>query len=314
MKLEFSTRLEKPYEIDHTWFSLVYLYSRTFSWPRVLKPLAKVCQIITDRFLLALSMRRDFWTVGRYAGRPFTIRLTNSQFHSLYFDKGVYEPEVRSLISEFLPVGGTFLDVGANWGHHTLQAAIDRQAYVIALEPHPKSFTDLVRVTTELGLTDNVRCHPFALSAQAKTVYLNQKTFESGTAKIAALSQSKKPERELPGGPNQTLLYEVYAKRLVDFISKEQRIDLVKLDVEGNELSALMGMEEYLSQVGLSLIFEISPTDSWQEIKQLLGGYGFSIFNPNYQQNTGKIELQELLTPPDKRINAFATRITEFHL
>src|SRR5438552_17744425 len=61
-------------------------------------------------------------------------------FHLLI--NGTYEPETRDLIFRVLPIGGVFIDVGANIGTFTIPAAkrVGQSGCVIAIEASPDVF------------------------------------------------------------------------------------------------------------------------------------------------------------------------------
>src|SRR5438552_9067755 len=61
-------------------------------------------------------------------------------FHLLI--NGTYEPEIQDLLLRALPVGGIFLDVGANIGTFTVPAAkrVGLLGRVIAIEASPEVF------------------------------------------------------------------------------------------------------------------------------------------------------------------------------
>src|SRR5437588_7544587 len=68
---------------------------------------------------------------------------------------GEYEPEVTQLIRGALSLGGTFLDVGANFGIHAVAAA-KSGARVIACEPHPRAMERL-RANAALNSVNDLR-------------------------------------------------------------------------------------------------------------------------------------------------------------
>src|SRR6266478_1482635 len=53
---------------------------------------------------------------------------------------GQYEPQETMLMQALLSPGMTFVDVGANWGYHTLLAAalVQSGGRIVSLEPDPR--------------------------------------------------------------------------------------------------------------------------------------------------------------------------------
>src|SRR5207248_7768176 len=70
-------------------------------------------------------------------------------FHLLI--NGAYEPETQDLLLRFLPVGGVFIDVGANIGTFTIPAAkhVGSLGKVVAIEASPEVFKVLQKNVTQ---------------------------------------------------------------------------------------------------------------------------------------------------------------------
>lgn len=89
-----------------------------------------------------------------------------------YGGRGIYiwrdeiQPEF-SRFTDYLPVGGTFLDVGASTGIYTVRAArhVGPEGTVLAIEPVPEIYSMLSRNIEANGLR-NVRCRSFCVGDQ----------------------------------------------------------------------------------------------------------------------------------------------------
>ncbi|MGC9124445.1 MAG: FkbM family methyltransferase, partial [Thermoplasmata archaeon] len=78
----------------------------------------------------------------------------------------LYEPEVTSYIYEYLKIGQTFMDIGANNGYYTLIGSqiVGDSGKVISIEPNPRAFKRLEQnilenkiknvITYKIGLSD----------------------------------------------------------------------------------------------------------------------------------------------------------------
>lgn len=208
-----------------------------------------------DEFLIASASFSE-------ASKKFTIRDTNSQFHSIYFNsfKPAYEPEVTSVISLFVNKGETFIDIGSNWGHHSFYAAMCKGAKSIAFEPNPAVFSDLVRISKELDMVEKIQCHNVALSNFTGEISFTQDYFESGIVSIdndfSSLSRSTKFFMGLLKKIFNVSGIQINAKvNSLDFYPIES-VKLIKIDAEGAELDILLGARSVLGRCKPLVIFE----------------------------------------------------------
>jgi FkbM family methyltransferase len=218
--------------------------------------------------------------------KRISFNAKNLQFQALYapFPRHGYEPDVTLLLERLLPEGGTFFDVGSNWGYFPLYAASLRQQLTVhAFEPMPGTFRDLVQCVGQAGLDKNVTCHHLALSDSDGEMFIGRPDrLHSGQATVSA-----------SGGESR-----VGTKRL-DGMSLP-RPDFIKIDVEGHELAVLRGAAETLRTNRPFLIFENKPFGGEPEktVQPLfyLNSLGYELFVPaicrkgptgNYLMTTG---------------------------
>ena len=177
----------------------------------------------------------------------FSIRDTNSQYYSIYeYEDGLYEPDVACTKISILKKGNQFLDVGANWGHHTIFAAKVCNARVISIEPNPDVFEDLSRTIKELGVADKVKSINVALGDKNSRMFLEQHYYDSGVGSI---------NKDFSKWMEESLIYEKRMKRLLkiksinypimckklDDININNNMVLWKVDVEGEESKVIKG-------------------------------------------------------------------------
>ena len=192
----------------------------------------------------------------------FTIRDTNSQFHSIYFDrfKSCYEPDVSATLEIFLTEKSILLDIGSNWGHHSFSAALKKKCSVIAFEPNQEVYRDFVRINKQLGLVDKVKIHNCALSSVDSSLLLSQNYFDSG---VASISQSYS-ESVLTSHKSLNFLQRIFGVSTVEEVVKVKTLDsfkiesatLIKIDAEGVELEILKGAKETIKSLRPIIIFE----------------------------------------------------------
>lgn len=165
------------------------------------------------------------------------------------FDPG--EPEFWR-ISEWVRRDDWVLDVGANIGSYTREfsRAVGPGGRVIALEPVPVTFQLLCRHVNDLQ--DNVTLLNVAASDRPGIVEMNVPRLGSG---LANLYQS----RIAKNGSTKVLAIPL------DALSVSEPIRLIKVDVEGHEVSVLRGATELIRRDRPILILE-GDRESFSEL------------------------------------------------
>jgi len=146
----------------------------------------------------------------------------------------------------FLPADGTAIDVGANLGEWTVPLARKAGAggRVLAVEPNPLIAEALGR-TLVINNLRQARVLAVALSDRAGNATLVLDTASSGESRLA---EPRPGERGVA----------VPARRLDDLAAEHglDRLDLVKIDVEGHERQVLEGGAQTLARFRPALVIE----------------------------------------------------------
>lgn len=201
-------------------------------------------------------------------GRPATLRLNpyNRQFSPLYFSLFAegYELAVARSIARHLPDDGVFADVGSNWGYFPLLLA-SRAAFrgrIHAFEPIPSTYADLASVVAQADLGEWVETHHAAVGDRDGTVSMSLPR-HSGLAAI--------DER---GG------IEVPLVRLDSF--GWERLDVLKVDVEGFERAVFEGAAETLRWLRPVVVFEdgVAASEDCAGTLAFLEGLGYRLHQP----------------------------------
>lgn len=174
---------------------------------------------------------------------------------------GRYEDENLAVLLSLVDDDTVFVDVGANLGYFSLRVAQRLvRGKVLAFEPQP-GLVDLMRRTLHLnGLRDQVEVHPVGLSDESGTLAMEIPVGHAGGAQIP--TQLSRRWNTLKYGEVQRQSVEV---RVFDeLVPADFRCQLVKIDVEGYELSVLRGMRRTL---------ERSP-DATVLLEKMIRGYG----------------------------------------
>ena len=169
------------------------------------------------------------------------------------------EPEF-SRVCEWIETGDWVLDIGANIGHYTKKFSdiVGPEGRVIAFEPVPQTFEVLVANAAQFKHR-NVTLLNLAVSNQAVCVGLSMPKFDTGLNNYY--------RAELASEPSELNAITVS----VDQLDLPNAIRLVKIDVEGHEVSVIDGMRKIIQRDHPMLIVE---GDS-EEIENLLQKLGY---------------------------------------
>ena len=241
------------------------------------------------RLLRSLKLKSDGIAVSLGSGKEFCFDSKNSQFHAIYqyYDRG-YEPDVMAAIKVFLPADGVFLDIGANWGYFSLAIAEDRsfKGRIVAVEAFPPSFEDFAEIKRQLSIPDErieMRC--MAMSDGPGEIYLD------GTDKLYSGLVKVSPE------PTEVKV----PKNSLDSLGVE-RVDVIKLDVEGHELAVLTGGARTIDRCRPVIILESNyksgvTNHGDMESIRYLKSRGYNLYVPMLSDENGEnlgLDLRDL--------------------
>ena len=159
-----------------------------------------------------------------------------------------YEPEMAYL-DKILSAGQVFVDVGANLGIYTLPASkiVGKRGRVLAFEPSAQSFPLLAKNIALNGLT-NVLAFPVALAQKNGRAWLHR------GPNPGLNSMGKDPSWKEQG---EEIVTESLDQALQQ--ARIDRVDLIKMDVQGAEELVLRGASKTLTSARPVIIFEIWP-------------------------------------------------------
>lgn len=171
----------------------------------------------------------------RFDTSRFLIRAWRARLRDQKSELGAIRRHIRS--------GDIVCDVGANKGSYTYWLARwSGTGQVVAFEPQPDLAARLAKNCSKLGLKNVIVERQAAYSACGV-----QKFFiPDGHQPAASLSR--------PDGPFASL--EVRTTSLDAYFTSEQRISVLKIDVEGSEFHVLKGAGRILQQDRPLIVFE----------------------------------------------------------
>lgn len=163
-----------------------------------------------------------------------------------------HEPHVAAVLRERLKLGDVVLDVGANIGNFTMLAAsrVGPGGRVIAVEPIARN-RRLIGLAAHANRFKQIEIIAGAASDRVGTIDLRTHPQTSNSATAAAAGERL---REDCGRSSC-----VPALLLDDVLADLDRLDLVKIDIEGMEPLALRGLERSLSRLRPVLLSEFHP-------------------------------------------------------
>ena len=184
------------------------------------------------------------------------------------------EPDLN-IVQKLVREGETAFDIGANIGVYTkfLSEFVGPSGRVLSLEPVPETFSYLSYNGRKLGLT-NIRLISAAACDFDGTTSMSIPNYHDGGKNLY--------QAQISSEANGNTFW-VSAKRLDSLIEPEMVPSFIKIDVEGAELSCLMGAEKLLDAHKPSLLVEISSdpdganTDA-AKVFEFLSARGYSSY------------------------------------
>ena len=166
---------------------------------------------------------------------------------------GIYGEFETEIVKNEIKSDDVVIDVGAHIGYFTLLFAdlVGPKGKVFSFEPEPKNF-ELLKKNIEINNHQNVIPNNKVVSDKNEKCILYTFTSSSGANRIY------KPENNQEAKP-----IESESKSLDEYFKNSPYLDkikLVKVDVEGAELSVLKGMQNLLEKnLDIKLILEFNP-------------------------------------------------------
>ena len=204
---------------------------------------------------------------------------------------GAFEQSEIAFVRRFLQPGMVVLDIGAHQGLYTMLASkcVRPRGRVVAFEPSPRERRAL-RLHAWLNLCQNVTIEPFAIGNEDAHADL----FVVQGAQTGC--NSLRPPNVL----SETRPVSVRVIRLDDWMAREklERVDFIKLDVEGAELDALKGADRLLTRRPRpAILAEVQDvrTEPWgyraKEIIRHLSKRGFRWFALSMDGSLDELDL-----------------------
>ena len=207
----------------------------------------------------------------------------------------------RQLLQKILFPGAVVVDAGANIGIYSefLSRCVGPNGVVHSFEPSPDNFTRLRCATRKLA---NVcPCQAAVGERSGETMlYVSDNLNVDHRAYVTE------------GNPRRAL--EVGMVALDDYFKPGERVDLLKLDVQGYELHALQGAKRILNENReIKLLLEFWPYGlkqagaNWRELIEMLEGFAMNVMSVG-ANSLIPFEASKVRTDVNWYVNLFASR------
>lgn len=256
------------------------------------------------RLLRVLSGRglgrfRPLRAVHNFVIRRLEEGLVEVQGHKMLLDpidllglkaSGIWEPLETDLVTREVRRGDVVLDIGAHIGYYSLIFArlVGSEGRVFAFEPDPDNFA---------LLNKNVRINGY------RNVTLVRKAVADRTGKVRLyVSEENNGDHRTYDSKDGRKSIEVKCVQLDEYFRDYgERIDFIKMDIQGAEPGAIRGMSSLLERSkNPRMVVEFWPFGlkrfgvGAEGFLRLLNGHGYSLYNAD--ERKGRIERADIET------------------
>jgi len=238
---------------------------------------------------LAFRKRRAIWehfqgapphplVIDWYRGLKLRLHLSDDMSKQIFVG-GCQDPNELAFLAKTLRTGMCFVDAGADQGLYTLLAArlVGPMGTVWAFEPSERERQRLGQNVELNALGDVVRVFPFALADEdGRTDLQIAEDEHAGHNTLGAFAYDVQPLRA-----------ETVPLRTLDGVAKEHgldRLDVLKIDVEGAECRVLRGAHGVLRRFRPFILFEVFDAAlrhqgcSLEELLDLLRSHDYLLY------------------------------------
>lgn len=206
----------------------------------------------------------------------FNLDLNDWIQNQLFF-LNKYEDFELNFISENVKDGDVFVDIGANFGLYSVFCSklVGVKGKVISFEPFSKNFKVLAE-NVKLNNIENIQLERLAVADKNSIINLFYDKNEKNLGMVSSYYfKNEEPEKV------STISLDIYLSN-----NKIDSLKYVKIDIEGGEYLALIGMVNTLKKFKPIVQIEINDailvkTDyNSFDIERFFNEIGFEIFNP----------------------------------
>ena len=198
----------------------------------------------------------------KYEENIFYYDRNDTSVASSVLTNGTYEPALLAEIKSILKKGSTFIDGGANIGFFSIIGSklVGSKGTIVAFEPTPLTLKYLNQNIT-INKVSNIIVSDKGLSSTEKVMsFLIKKNSEENSI---LKNESKKFQINEKKININTITIDKFCKK-----NNLKKVDLIKLDIEGQELEAIKGSKDVLlNNKNIKIIFELNIANNSRGIK-----------------------------------------------
>jgi FkbM family methyltransferase len=279
------------------------------AWTQFKTLLIKVPRLLRFLFSHASFREKLYWICMRseirfvkvkIRGNIMWLNLKDSVLSThLFFHREKYEAFEVFLIEQVTKKGMTFVDIGACMGYHTLVGSrcVGKAGSVVAFEPAPDNHSLLMR-NIRANHISNVHVINAAVMDYQGTTDLYLSGINFGDHRVYDAMDEK---RFNEGGRRQRI--SIPCVRIDDVLKDyESKADVIKMDVQGAEMSVFRGMKKTLANPEVIVFCEFWPYglrnfgSSPGEMLAFFDSLGFAMYEIfEEQQRIGLVDSDELI-------------------
>lgn len=176
----------------------------------------------------------------------------------IFRHKRFFEANILTYVKEnYLHQSMVYLDCGANIGNHTIFFSLVAKAKKVYAFEGLKDTYEILDKNIRLNNLEQVKAYNYVLGAH------------EGYAEVSTYTDDN------IGGTSFSETSESKIKMIkIDDFDIEEKVDFIKMDVEGFEANVLRGMEQLLKRDRPILMIEIFD-ENYDEVSTLLNSYGY---------------------------------------
>ncbi len=181
-----------------------------------------------------------------------------------------HEPETLTQIKSILKPGMIVLDIGAHVGYYACRCAelVGETGQVIAFEPHPRTFAILSQnaarfpniIPIQAAVSDRVgtaQLYDYLMMSASGSLNYDESLLNLQKSNMGSGDVAPRIREDFPVNT-----FEVETVQIDSLLAKQgiKMIDFIKMDIEGAEMNALVGMKDTIKRSEkLAMVMEFNP-------------------------------------------------------
>ena len=199
---------------------------------------------------------------------PDTPDTKNSVVAQAHLKGRKWEPKIAAILTKYCKSGTTAIDMGAYIGTHTMSLVdgVGNNGKVVTFEPQPWAFKGIKKTLAKNNIK-NVKLVNAGLSDKKGKI----KFCSDGSGSSSVCTERSAGRKKWA---------EVYDIPIVTLDSYNLNgVSIMKVDVEGHELNALMGAKKTIEKCNPVIVLEVwrKRTNRFQKIKEFMDSVNYEI-------------------------------------